>query len=618
MIYFYNPTKSCAIKCVLMALVLVLLGSCTKFPNQTARQSASSVKQKSPYTMPAQAYLALAKNQTDGEQQNMFLLAAGRYIEDAQFQEAERILTQTTHLSELQQDEKNILLAQINVVHERSEAAISRLSAVQRLNQLPQYYQIQYHEMLAWAYDAAGNLSYAVNERIKLDHLLSDNANKTNAHQIINRRNLWLSLTRLSTAELNTIGLEAEDNKELEGWVKLAQIARQSEPRLSTQASQGILTQMEQWQENYPRHPANSLLPSPLSSAQSLLQGSPHQIALLLPLTGSLAGPGNAVRDGFTAAYNEAGAPQRLEIKAYDTNAYDIAKLYQQAIANGADYVIGPLAKPEVTAVAKMDHPVPTLLLNDTDAGLRGNAYFFGLSPTNEARQVAYRAGKKGLRRVVIIAPSGSWGDDVVNAFSSQWRAGGGEIVDRLTYDDKTDLNSAVRDFLHVSERQASEKQYHVSSRSKNSGANAKRRQDFDMIFLLAYPSNARQIMPLLRYYFAGDIPVYSTSTVYSGNTNTMQDKDLDGIIFCDMSWVFSHQLPNKNWPESLNSYNRLYAMGMDSYSLATELNRLILFPAMTVNNNTGVLYLNGAHQIGRVLAWGQFRGGIAQLTSET
>jgi outer membrane PBP1 activator LpoA protein len=83
------------------------------------------------------------------------------------------------------------------------------------------------------------------------------------------------------------------------------------------------------------------------------------------------------------------------------------------------------------------------------------------------------------------------------------------------------------------------------------------------------------------------------------------------------MFWVFNHQQPNKNWSESLNSYNRLYAMGYDSYALTAALNRLILFPAITLNES-GVLYLNRAHQIARILAWGQFRGGIAQLISQT
>ena len=608
MAYFFSVTKW-----GLIALVLFTLSACTKFPGNHVRNSSSSVQTTSPYTMSAEAYLALSRNQPEGERQNMELLAAGRYIEDRQFQQANAILSQLTVLSAPQLDAKNILLAQINMAHEEPQMAIGRLSAVRHINELPQYLQMEYHGMLASAYESMGNLSFAINERIKLDHLLSDNALQT-----VNRRKLWLSLTRLPSAELNTMGLEAEDNPELEGWVKLALIARQSEFQQAPQSYQQVLGELNQWQQHYSRHPANSLLPSPLSVVEPSLHDSPRHIALLLPLSGSLAGPGNAIRDGFFAAYNEAGAPKRLDIKVYDTNAVDVSQLYQQVISQGADYVIGPLAKPEVAAIAKMEHPIPTLLLNDTDVNFRDNAYRFGLSPGNEARQVAYRASKKGLHRALIIAPAGSWGDEIVTAFSNQWRVDGGILVDRLNYDDQTDLNVAIRDFLHVSAREASQKQYHAPRGQKNAGMASKRRQDFDMIFLLSYPTKARQIVPLLRYYFAGDVPIYATSTVYSGNTNTMQDKDLDGVIFCDMSWVFSHQLPNKNWPESLNSYNRLYAMGMDSYALATQLNQLIIFPAMTVNHNTGVLYLNGAHQIGRILSWGQFRGGVAQVISET
>ncbi len=52
------------------------------------------------------------------------------------------------------------------------------------------------------------------------------------------------------------------------------------------------------------------------------------------------------------------------------------------------------------------------------------------------------------------------------------------------------------------------------------------------MVFLLSYPSKARQIMPLLKYYYAGDVPVYATSSVYTGGVNVMKDRDLNGIIF--------------------------------------------------------------------------------------
>lgn len=91
-----------------------------------------------------------------------------------------------------------------------------------------------------------------------------------------------------------------------------------------------------------------------------------------------------------------------------------------------------------------------------------------------------------------------------------------------------------------------------------------------------------------------------------------MKDKDLDGIIFCDMPWVFQHQMGTRNWPEQLNSYNRLYALGMDSFALASQLNQLLLFPAMGIHDKSGVLYLNRSQQVARVPAWGRFKGGVA------
>ena len=56
--------------------------------------------------------------------------------------------------------------------------------------------------------------------------------------------------------------------------------------------------------------------------------------------------------------------------------------------------------------------------------------------------------------------------------------------------------------------------------------------------------------------------------------------------------------------PEQLNSYNRLYAMGMDSFTLSTQLNQLFS-PAMGVDE--GVFYLS-AQQIARIPAWGSLK----------
>lgn len=581
-------------KCLILFCSVMLLCQCTKALNVNPQPEKQA---STPFTMPATAYLALANNQPDEERQSMLIMAAGRYLYDDQWQDALRILTQTSTISLAQADEKNIMLAKIDSIREQPRAAITRLSTVQQLSGLSAYYQAQYHDILASSYEAAGNATYAIAERIKADPLLSDEASQNN-----NRRSLWLTLAKLPVPELSTLSVEAAEGSDTQAWLQLALIPKQSGGN-----ERSLLAKVEQWQQRYPGHPANYLLPQPLSAVKPYLHEAPQRLALLLPVTGPLAGPGNAVRDGFMAAYH-AGRPENdTSVRVYDTAKGDVVALYEQATADGAEYVVGPLTKSDAARVAGLPHPVPTLLLNDVDIGKSNNVWQFGLSPANEARQVAVKAHKNGLSRALVIAPAGAWGDEIVTAFSTQWQKSGAIVVDRLAYENNSDLSLGVRTLLHVSEKTAQQKQMRAVA-----GALSKRRQDFDMIFLIAYPTRARQIMPLLKYYFAGDVPVYATSSVYAGNTNTLRDKDLDGLTFCDMPWVFNHQLANKNWPEQFNSYSRLYALGMDSYALATQLNQLMLFPAMGLEDQSGILYLNRARQVARVPVWGKFKQGVA------
>ncbi|MBA2652934.1 MAG: penicillin-binding protein activator [Tatlockia sp.] len=593
-----------SLKCFAIIVTALLLSQCAKVilpPVQPAANKEQSTASLIPYTLPATSYLALSKNQAEDEKQNLLIMAAGRFIYDGQWRDGVRILTQTNPLTPMQANAKNILLANTDLIREQPRAAIARLAKVHETSSLSLYYQVQYHETLALAYETIGNAAESVVERIKLEPLIPNEAARTN-----NRRILWLTLTKLPVEELNTLAVEAPDDSQLQGWMKLALIARQN-----NEDSQVTLAKMEEWQNQYQNHPANKLLPSPLASVKPYLHTKPRQVALILPLSGPLAGPGGAIRDGFMAA----AADSPAKVQFYDSAKTPVADLYQKALSEGADYVVGPLSKSDVATVAAMEHPVPTLLLNDVDATSMPNAYHFGLSPSNEARQVAEKAGKKGYKRALIIAPEGPWGEEIVTAFNSQWQDNGGIIVDKLAYGAKADLNTAIRDLLHVSESEGREKQV-KELLGRNIQTVPNRRQDFDMIFLLAYPTKARQIMPLLKYYFAGNVPVYATSTVYGGSPEIMKDKDLDGIMFSDMPWVFSHQMGSKHWPEQLNSYNRLYALGMDSFALSTQLNQLLLFPSMGIDDNSGVLYLNRTQQIARIPAWGKFKGGVAVVVS--
>ncbi len=586
-----------------------ILCQCTKAVNPPEPVVVVNKKKPvSPYTLPTASYLAMAGKQEGNQKQNLLLLAAGRLISEGQWRQGSAILTQTNDLTPVQVNEKKLLLAKIDVMRDRPKMALTKLTSIHDLDGLSAYHQIQFHELLAQSYRVTGNSAESVSERIKLEPLLVDNES-----QMSNRRTLWLTLINLPEAELATMAEQAANQSELQGWLQLAIISKKYRNN-----SKSLLVALDQWQSHFSNHPANHILPNPLDSIANKMLAQPKQVALLLPLSGPLSGPGNAIREGFMAANKANKTGSITQVKMYDTNKGDVANIYQQAITEGADYVVGPLTKSQVASVAAINHPVPTLLLNDSDVNAQENSYSFGLSPANEAIQVAVRARSKGYTRALIIAPKNDWGTEVTKAFTHQWQDNGGQIVDTFSYGLNEDLNKRMRDFLHITESQAREKQL-KQLLGQNLQSSTSRRQDFDMIFLLAYPSKARQIMPLLKYYYAGDVPVYATSSVYGGNANALKDKDLDGVIFCDIPWVFAHQMGSRNWPEQLNSYNRLYALGMDSYALATQLNQLILFPADgSRDDTTGTLYLKPSQQVARVLEWGQFRQGLAHSLGET
>lgn len=582
------------------------LCQCTKAVSPPALSPVKAVNKKviNPYPLATSVYLAQSKTQQGEEQQKSLLLAAGRMIKEGQWRQAETILAQTDTLTATMTDEKDILLAQINLMHNKPALALNTLAEVTAPERLPTFYQIQYHEVQAQALGLQGQMLESIRERMMLNPLLADIKSEKR-----NLKSLWHSLTGLSQDELEHYRQDVSRNSELYGWFELSHTSR-----AYRNDAKALIAALSKWQIQFPDHPANRMFSEPLEVLAGKLLNQPKKIALLLPLSGPLSGPGQAIQDGFMAAYQANKTNNSITVKAYDTQKGRIEILYEQAIAEGAEYVVGPLLKSQVAQIAAIPHPVPTLLLNDSTVTLQDNSYLFGLSPTNEAIQVAVKAKQKGYSRALVIAPKTDWGNDVANVFINQWKLKGGVVADTFFYAAHDDLNKNMQQVLHISDSQERERKL-KQILGQNIQAFVSRRHDFDMVFLLAYPSKARQIMPLLKYYYAGDVPVFATSSVYSGTANSLKDKDLDGLLFCDIPWVFAHQMGTRNWPEQFNSYNRLYALGRDSYTLASQLNQLLLFP-VDGKEEQGALYLKGSKKVARVLEWGQFRQGLAHSIS--
>jgi len=142
------------------------------------------------------------------------------------------------------------------------------------------------------------------------------------------------------------------------------------------------------------------------------------------------------------------------------------------------------------------------------------------------------------------------------------------------------------------------------------------------MIFLVADPVAARQIVPQLRFYRADDIPVYSTRFLYSGSSTAKLDKDINGVMFTDFPWVIDpasseepvHKVIDMNWSANTSKYNRMYALGVDAFHLIPNIERLAAQPSISYSGETGDLYLTDDGTIKRKLIWAQLVNGKPQL----
>lgn len=369
-----------------------------------------------------------------------------------------------------------------------------------------------------------------------------------------------------------------------------------------------------------------------LPMGSSIPAQTQSKIVLLIPMHGKLAATGTAIRNGFLAAYyydkSQTGPTPKVQV--IDSSQGDITTLYQQAVDQGASLVVGPLLKNNVAAIANLHNlPVPTLALNTLDNLTYSipNFYQFGLSPIDETIQIAQGAYEQGHRNALVIAPQGNWGQTISTSFINQWQQLGGKVVGTLAYGSQKSLASDIQDLLKInqSDQRADELKGVLH---ENLRFIPRHREDADMIFLVALPAQARSIRPMLKFYYAGDLPVYSISAIYSGTPDPNRDHDLNGIEFCDMPWVLygDHQLTTRLeqirqrittlWPKSFNNYPKLYGLGIDAYMLTSDLHELVSNPSTGVPGATGMLYIRGYGHIFRQCAFAKFVNGKPQLSS--
>ena len=540
------------------------------------------------------------------------LLAANNLIKNNQLDEASQLL-KTVDIDELDLTQATLyrlLLAQIALAERQPALALSHLGEPDSL-ETPLNIQVGIYRTRIDAYTLMGKTFDAVSERVLLEPLLDSQAEVQQNHDAI-----WHALATMTPESLSRQFLELPPGT-LSGWLELAYIYNAY--RLQATTMRGALLD---WQQRYPQHPATPTLLMTLLNWQPVQTSRAQHIVMLLPLTSRFGDAAAAVRDGFLAAYYaDKSSENRPTIQIYDSTSSNIWALYQQAVKEGADIVIGPLAKDSVNTLASAGElMVPVLALNyaETSARLPENLFQFGLSPEDEAQQVAKRIWLDGHSQGLAIVPETPWGDRVFNAFRKQWSLMGGSIVETQTYDPRLkDFSKPISRLLNIDE---SKTRRRFLKRVLKSAVKfvPHRRQDVDFIFMAGFPAQSRQIYPQLKFFHAGKLPVYATSHVFSGKLDKNADRDMDGVMFGDMPWVLDPDQQNSELKKTLdrNRLNatgtniRLHALGIDTYHLIPYLNLLHSQQHERFSGKTGSLRIDEYNRIRRQLYWGLFSGG--------
>jgi hypothetical protein len=306
-------------------------------------------------------------------------------------------------------------------------------------------------------------------------------------------------------------------------------------------------------------------------------------IALVLPLASpDYARAAEAVRDGFLAAAEAAGAKGRVRVIPHAND--DVMTAFDAAREGGARVVVGPLVRDDLKAVVAADRDLPvTIALNQLDdaAPLPPRVYTFALAIEADARTIALRMHAENVSNVAIVGGDTPLMKRFANAFVGEWILLGGNLPQSFPL-------VATQDGLRALRRDLA-------------------RATPDAIVIAVDGPDAALVKT-----FAPRVTAWA-----SGQVNTRQGpsaaRDLEDVRFVDVSWIVAPEtaafakLPRPDYASA--ALDRLYALGLDAYRVAEA---FVEAPPerLSFDGATGHVELSDARQIAREGRLATFRGG--------
>ena len=256
--------------------------------------------------------------------------------------------------------------------------------------------------------------------------------------------------------------------------------------------------------------PLPSLLGGPPAGATPAVPAT-APVALLLPLTGTLAPVGQVLDNAAKLAFGGAGGPM-LDVRDTGSTPDGAAAAAHAAIAAGDGLILGPLTSAEAHAVAPIAAAAQINVLaftNDSSIAAPG-VWALGVTPAQQVQRVVQAASAAGRTQLAALLPDDQFGHSLGDALSAA--APGSASAVYYAPGSFGALNQAVRQVSDFADRgQPLEDQIKAAQQQNDAAGQAAAQQlqhqpipppAFNVLFIGATSGDTLQeIATLLPYY---------------------------------------------------------------------------------------------------------------------
>ncbi|MGP2451304.1 penicillin-binding protein activator [Pantoea stewartii subsp. indologenes] len=356
---------------------------------------------------------------------------------------------------------------------------------------------------------------------------------------------------------------------------------------------------------------------------------SPSAAPTATTQTGTAQQPATTAQQPQQQQQPSAQPASNAQVKVYDTSSQPIAQVMQQAQQDGATLVVGPLLKNNVETVANSQTPLNVLALNEPEhIQNHPNMCYFALSPEDEARDAAHHIWDQGKRQPLLLLPRNGLGDRVATAFAKEWQSLGGGTVLQQRFGSVSELKQGINSGAGISMSgtpvvipSASQPQ-NVSVAGltipapQTSAPAASESGAVDAAYIVSTQDELQLIKPMIsmRTGSRSNIALYASSRSAQAGAGPDFRLEMEGLQYSDIP-LLSGANPGL-MQQAARSFNndyslvRLYAMGMDAWTLANHFNQMRQVPGFSLDGNTGKLSATPDCVINRKLTWNQYRQG--------